>query len=298
MSEQPGLTARIQVIAGGPLTTIQDAGRHGLAHLGVSPSGFLDVPSARLANRLVGNPEDAALLETTGSGPTLRLISPGPKESGLIFCVTGAPAPLRINGRAAEPQAAQLLRPGDQLEVGQVSAGIRSYIAFRGGVLVPQVLGSRSTDLLGQLGPPPLSAGQTLAVGAAAAPVPEADVVPGTHLTSATDLQVYAGPSQSWFAPDALRTFLTASWNVSPTSSRIGLRLSGPILARSERELPPEGMITGSIQVPPDGQPVLLLNDRPVTGGYPVIAVLRERDLAIAAQAAPGTTIRFHQRSY
>jgi biotin-dependent carboxylase-like uncharacterized protein len=219
-------------------------------------------------------------------------------SSGVVVAMTGAPAPIRINGRAAEPRAAQLLRPGDELEVGQVTAGVRSYLAFRGGLLVPEVLGSQSTDLLSQLGPPPLTAGQTLPLGAASQPVPEADVVPGNHLTSALELEVYAGPSQRWFEPDALRTFLAASWTVSPTSSRVGLRLSGPALSRSDLELLPEGMVAGSIQVPPDGQPVLLMNDHPVTGGYPVIAVLRERDLAAAAQAAPGTTIRFHLLSY
>lgn len=298
------MNGTFEVLDGGPLTTVQDAGRPGLAHFGVSPSGFLDAPSARLANRLVGNPESAALLETTGRGPRLRLLAPPGDASGVIVALTGAPAPIWINGHSAEPLRAQMLWPGDVLAIGQVTAGVRSYLAIRGGLLVPEVLGSRSTDLLSQLGPSPLAVGDELQVGVSDQPVPAADAVPGLRLPPAAggplaaEVDVYPGPSQSWFTPAAVRAFATAAWTVSPTSSRVGLRLTGPPLARSDHELPPEGMVTGSIQVPPDGQPVVLLNDHPTTGGYPVIAVLCERDLGVAAQAAPGTTIRFRMLNY
>ena len=292
------MTGWFEVLDGGPLTTVQDAGRPGLAHLGVAPSGFLDAQAATLANRLVGNPESAALLETTGRGPRLRLAELAPGAAGVVVALTGAPAPIRINGRAAEPLRAQLIRLGDQLEVGQVTAGIRSYLAIRGGLLVPEILGSRSTDLLSQLGPPPLAAGQRLPFGVVADPVPEVDAVPGSAFDAAIQLEVFPGPSRDWFEATALRAFTSAIWTVDSTSSRVGVRLCGPVLRRSSRELRPEGMVTGSIQVPPDGQPVLLLNDHPVTGGYPVIAVLRERDLPLAAQAAPGTEVRFQLLAY
>jgi biotin-dependent carboxylase-like uncharacterized protein len=290
----PGSSAWLEVLDGGLLTTIQDAGRTGLAHLGVPPSGFLDAPAARLANRLVGNDEDAAVLEATVRGPTLRLGHLPPGASALTVAVTGAPAPVRINGRLAGQHCPLLLRLGQHVDVGRATAGVRSYVAVRGGLLADRVLGSRSTDLLSGLGPPPLAAGQQLAVGVATRPVPAADVVTAPGVPATALLAVYRGPSHEWFVPTALATLTSTAWTVSPTSSRIGVRLSGPQLARPDaRELPPEGMVTGGLQVPPDGQPVLLLADHPTTGGYPVLAVVRERDLPLAAQAAPGTTVRF-----
>jgi biotin-dependent carboxylase-like uncharacterized protein len=284
----------LEVLDGGPLTTVQDAGRSGFGHLGVPPSGWLDGPAARLANRLVGNAEGEALLETTGRGPTLQLTS---ASENIVIAVTGAPAPLQIEGRSVDHLMPTLLRPGQTLRIGTVSAGVRSYVAFRGGLLVDPVLGSRSTDLLSGLGPAPLRTGDRLPVGTASHPVPEADVsavgaVAGIDPDPVVGIR--PGPSDGWFDPSALAALTSARWTVSPTSSRVGLRLDGPeLMRRTDRELPPEGMVTGALQVPPDGQPVLLLADHPTTGGYPVIAVVADRDLTLAAQAAPGTSIRF-----
>ena len=287
-----------EVLDGGPLTTVQDAGRPGLAHLGVAPSGFLDVPAATLANRLVGNPESTALLETTGSGPRLRLIQSASNGSAVV-ALTGAPASIRINGRAAEPLAAQLLHPGDELQIGPVTAGVRSYLAIRGGLLIPEILGSRSTDLLSGLGPAPLQPGQLLAIGLPTRPVPPADVVAVPDIQREVRVGIFLGPSDQRFRPDSLRQLTFAAWTVSPTSSRVGLRLIGPQLQRvDETELPPEGMVRGAIQVPPDGQPVVLLADGPVTGGYPVVGVVRESDHPLLAQAAPGTQLRFQLLPY
>lgn len=280
----------LEVLNGGPLTTVQDAGRPGLGHLGIAPSGYLDAPAARLANRLVGNAESDAVLETTGSGPTLRLSSPSP----LLIAVTGAPAPLIIDGLAADHHTPTYLRDGQSLSVGPVSSGLRSYLSVRGGFRPEAVLGSRSTDLLSGLGPPPLQAGQRLPFGPGRATIPAADHIPVPGIDPDPVVGVYPGPADTYFTPEALHALAQVSWTVSSTSSRVGLRLSGPVLARRlQHELPPEGMVTGAIQVPPDGQPVLLLADHPTTGGYPVIAVAREADLHHAAQAAPGTTVRF-----
>ncbi len=281
----------IEVLEGGPLTTVQDAGRSGLGHLGVAPSGFLDAPAARLANRLVGNAEDDALLETTGRGPTVAL---NPGAASILIAVTGAPAPSEIEGSRVDHQTPTLLQPGQTLRVGTVTAGVHSYLAFRGGLLVEPVLGSRSTDLLSGLGPPPLRAGQRLPLGTPTRDVPSADVVAVAGIDPDPVLGIHPGPADAWFEPSALNALTSARWTVSPTSGRVGLRLIGPKLSRlRDRELPPEGMVTGALQVPPDGQPVLLLADHPTTGGYPVIAVVAERDLARAAQAAPGTPLRF-----
>jgi biotin-dependent carboxylase-like uncharacterized protein len=287
-----------EVLDGGPLTTVQDAGRPGLAHLGVATSGFLDVPAATLANRLVGNPESAALLETTGSGPRLRLAQPASNGSAVV-ALTGAPASIRINGRAAEPLSAQLLHPGDELQIGPVTAGVRSYLAIRGGLLVPEILGSSSTDLLSGLGPAPLQPGQLLAIGVPTRPVPPADVVAVPSIQREVLVGIFLGPSDQRFRPDSLHQLTSAAWTVSSTSSRVGLRLIGPRLQRvNEAELPPEGMVRGAVQVPPDGQPVVLLADGPVTGGYPVVGVVRESDHPLLAQAAPGTHLRFQLLPY
>ncbi len=287
------MTGVIEVIDGGPLTTVQDAGRIGLAHLGVSPSGFLDAPAAKLANRLVGNDETSAVLETTGRGPRLRLLEVDDRESVAVVAVTGAPASIHIDGRLADPHAPLHLHIGEELRIGQPTAGVRGYLAIRGGFEVAPVLGSRSTDLLSHLGPPPLAAGQRLPYGRPTGRVPSSESLSGSGIKAEPTLEVYPGPSREWFRRDAMTTLVQTTWTVTPASSRVGLRLNGRVLRRSDRELRPEGMVMGSIQVPPDGQPVLLLADHPTTGGYPVIAVVRARDLPHAAQAAPGTTLRF-----
>ena len=288
------MSAVLEVVDGGLLTTIQDAGRPGLAHLGVPPSGFLDAPAARLANRLVGNDEDAALMETTGSGPTLRL-----HGEGVVVAITGAPASLRVDRQPVDHHASFLLRAGQTLTVGRPTSGLRSYLAVRGGIGVDPVLGSRSTDLISGLGPPVLRAGQHLPVDdATAGPVPAADGMAFPAVVSEPVITVDPGPSDDWFAPEALQLLGSAAWTVDPASSRVGLRLAGPpLLRRRSGELPPEGMVTGSLQVPPNGLPVLLLADHPTTGGYPVIAVALDADLHHAAQAAPGTTVRFRLRA-
>ena len=283
------MTRWLEVLDPGPLTTVQDAGRPGLAHLGVPASGALDRPSARLANRLVGNEVQAALLECTVSGPTLRA-GPG----GALVAVTGAPAPVHVAGRACDVGVALWVPAGEVLRVGPATAGLRSYIAVRGGLQVEPVLGSRSYDVLSGLGPAPLAAGQRLPVGPACGTVPAADVVPPPDLDAEPLLPVVLGPRDDWFAPDAVVLLTAARWTVTADSNRIGVRLAGPPLARRRHEqLPPEGVVTGSVQVPADGQPVLFLADHPTTGGYPVLAVVDEDALPAAAQARPGTTLRF-----
>lgn len=288
------MTGVLEVVDGGLLTTVQDAGRPGLAHLGVPPSGFLDAPAARLANRLVGNHEDAGLLETTGSGPILRA-----RGAAIVVAVTGAPAPVRVDGGMADPHASLLLRADQTLSVGRAASGLRSYVAVRGGLAVDPVLGSRSTDLLSGLGPPVVHAGQLLPVGdEIAGDVPALDGLAFPAIAAQPVITLVAGPCDDWFGAEALQSLASQAWLVDPASSRVGLRLAGtPLAPARSGELPPEGMVTGSLQVPTNGLPVLLLADHPTTGGYPVIAVALEGDLHHAAQAAPGSTIRFRLRA-
>ncbi|NED05486.1 biotin-dependent carboxyltransferase family protein, partial [Streptomyces sp. SID6648] len=185
---------------------------------------------------------------------------------------------------------------GAVLDAGPAGTGLRSYLAFAGGLVPAPVLGSRSADLLSGLGPAPLSEGDELPLGepASGGPPPAAGPVPWPGAPAELVLPVHPGPRDDWFTEAALRTLLTAAYRVSPHSNRIGLRTEGPPLERSRtEELPSEGMVLGSIQVPPDGRPVVFLNDHPTTGGYPVVGVVPERPLAAAAQAVPGTRLRF-----
>jgi biotin-dependent carboxylase-like uncharacterized protein len=281
------------VIDAGPLTTLQDRGRPGLAHLGVPPSGALDRPSAALANRLAGNAKSAAVLETTASGPKLRLA--GDPGGGVVLVVTGAPNEVSVDGRPGALHELLALRVGQTLTVGRAHRGLRNYLAVRGGFVAEAVLDSRSTDLLSGLGRPAVRAGDRLRCGAPTGPPPAAiDAVPVPAIETEPVLQLVPGPRDDWFQPGALAVLAAARWRVTPQSNRVGMRLEGPSLERCRTgELPPEGLVTGSLQVPPDGQPVLFLNDHPTTGGYPVIGVVTEQSLAAAAQAAPGTTVGF-----
>ncbi|MBM9510514.1 biotin-dependent carboxyltransferase family protein [Actinacidiphila acididurans] len=287
--ETPLVEPVLTVVRAGALTTVQDLGRPGHAHLGVPRSGALDPPALRLANRLVGNAADAAGLETTISGCALRPSRP------VVVAVTGAPCPVRVGGRPAAWGAPVLVPAGSVLDVGAPSGGgLRSYVAVAGGVAVPRVLGSRSTDLLSGLGPEPLREGARLPVGPRHGPSRAADAVPYPGPVRELVLPLAPGPRDDWFTPQALRTLVTGRWTVSPDSNRIGLRTLGPALDRArDGELPSEGMVLGAVQVPPDGRPVVFLADHPTTGGYPVIGVVPEGSLPAAAQSPPGTRIRF-----
>ncbi|MFI7326107.1 biotin-dependent carboxyltransferase family protein [Streptomyces rubiginosohelvolus] len=280
----------LYVVRPGALTTVQDAGRPGHAHLGVGRAGALDAPAARLANRLVGNPPDAAVLETTLTGCAVRPDRP------VVAVVGGAGCRVTVDGRPVAWGAPVRAPAGAVLEAGPAGTGLRSYLAFAGGLVPDPVLGSRSYDLLSGLGPAPLSADDELPLGepASGGPPPHTDPVPWPGAPAELVLPVHPGPRHDWFTEAALRTLLTAAYRVSPHSNRIGLRTEGPPLERSRtEELPSEGMVLGAIQVPPDGRPVVFLNDHPTTGGYPVVGVVPERALAAAAQAVPGTRLRF-----
>ncbi|MEU6084861.1 biotin-dependent carboxyltransferase family protein [Streptomyces sp. NPDC047108] len=279
----------LEIVDPGPLTTLQDLGRPGHAHLGVGRAGALDRGAHRLANRLVGNPAEAAGLETTLGGCTVRA------RGAVTVAVTGAPCPVTVDGRPAAWGTAVRVPAGGLLRAGAATHGLRSYLAFAGGLAVDPVLGSRSADLLSGLGPPPLTRGTVLPLGDRDGPVPAgADTVPWERPPAELVLPVLLGPRDDWFTPAALRTLATGDYRVSPSGNRIGLRTDGPPLERArDGELPSEGMVLGAVQVPPDGRPVVFLADHPTTGGYPVVGVVPESRLDAAAQAVPGTPIRF-----
>jgi len=338
-NHERSLARRVEVVRPGPLTTIQDLGRAGLAHLGVPASGAADAGSLRLANELVGNDEDAACLEVTLGRLELHV------SFDAVVAVAGAPAPVRLipavggerdladpesargqtvdrdqanhrdpgsdQSRTAGPgpahETAFAVLAGTVLRLGAPATGLRSYLAIGGGIEVPPVLGSRSADLLSGLGPPPLRPGDLLPVGRARSRLVSGEARrpptagpaaatqrPGAQAPTATVLRVVRGPRDDWFTEDAMITLAGEIYRVSAASNRSGLRLAGPPLLRSRRdELPSEGVAAGSLQVSHDGQPILLLADRPTTGGYPVIGVVVSADLAAAAQLRPGQPVRF-----
>jgi biotin-dependent carboxylase-like uncharacterized protein len=282
----------IEIVRPGPLTTVQDLGRPGYAHLGVGRSGAADRDSLRLANRLVGNPESAAGLEITLGGFAARF------AGRATVALTGAACPVRLSGRATYLYGPVEVGAGDELVLGAPARGIRTYLAVRGGLDVPPVFGSRSTDLLGGLGPEAVGPGTRLVVGTETAGFPTVDLAPVREPPAELTLPVLAGPRADWFAAGALDLLGSRPYQVTAASNRVGLRLAGPALRpAAERELPTEGLVEGALQVPPSGQPIIMLADHPVTGGYPVIAVLDESALGHAGQARPGDTLRFRVRN-
>jgi biotin-dependent carboxylase-like uncharacterized protein len=286
----------------------------------VSVSGALDRGALRRANRMVGNETGAAALEVLLGGLQLRA------EADQVLAVTGADVPLRIAPRADSAQgqdpstegqdpstqghdpstereapreaprdAPFALLAGETLALGTAGAGLRAYVAVRGGLDVPPALGSRSADSLSGIGPAPLADGQSLAVlpvrGAHVVGHPE---VPPQLPGAVTELRVLPGPRDDWFTDASKAALFAQEWTVTPQSSRVGLRLDGAPLERSrEGELTSEGTARGSLQVPASGLPVLFLADAPVTGGYPVIGVVVDADLDLAAQLPPGAAVRF-----
>jgi biotin-dependent carboxylase-like uncharacterized protein len=263
----------IEVLRAGPLTTIQDLGRPGFASIGVPPSGAADLAALELGNRIVGNPTSAAALEATLAGPRLRFLA------SAVVALSGAETNASLAGLPAPVNTQLHVRSGDVLDLGGCTRGVRAYICIRGGIDVEQNLGSRSTDLLTGLGPGPLRDGDLLQVGV------EPRTPPAGSLAS---------PRDDWFAPEALELLVANPWRVNAASNRVGVRLDGPRLERvDQRELLSEGLVTGALQVPPSGQPILLLNDHPTTGGYPVLAVVRTADLSTAGQLYAGEMLRF-----
>ncbi|WP_198149989.1 urea amidolyase family protein [Castellaniella caeni] len=351
--------ACLEVLRAGAQTLFQDLGRPGLAGLGVSRSGALDRAAARQANQLVGNPPGLAVLENALGG--LRLSCHG----RAVVAVTGAQAPVFLttaSGVRLPAAAGHALRleDGQVLRIGAPRAGVRCYVAVRGGWAVPPVLGSCATDVLAGIGPAPVRPGDRLEIGApdaspgsgssgdARSDTPAGVVVDSTAASGAplcppaapgltadgqregrtsdnhcvqaqtqslgwaqrqpqrtaplpqpgdvVTVEVIPGPRDDWFAPEALALLAAQAWRVTPQSNRVGMRLAGarPLRRSNDQELPSEGAVAGAIQVPTDGQPVLFLADHPLTGGYPVIAVVRSRDIDRLAQVPVGAFLRFH----
>jgi biotin-dependent carboxylase-like uncharacterized protein len=278
-----GIESGIEVVDPGPLSTLQDLGRPGWAHLGVPRAGALDRGAAALARRLVGCSLDDAVVETTMGGIRFRT------GRALTLAVTGAPCEVRVGARAVAHGMPVTVAADAEVTVGPATSGVRSYVAFAGGIDVAPVLGSRSTDTLAWVGPPRLAAGQLLALGMPRRlPEPPAAVVvrPRERV-----LRLRPGPRVDWLDRAAWERLDGTAYVVAPDSDRIGLRLDGPSVGRRSGELASEGIVLGAVQLPPSGQPVVFLADHPTTGGYPVVAVVEDDDLDVCAQLRPGDEV-------
>lgn len=283
-----GPASAAEVVRPGALTTVQDSGRRGFAHLGVPASGALDPAAYARANRLVGNAGTVAALESTFDGVALRFEEPA------VVAVTGARATIRVDGRPAPWSMPIFVAAGSVVDVGTAEVGVRCYVAVAGGFEVPPTLGSRSTDLLSGLGPPVVFAGQRLAIGPAHGPPPAVDFapypVPGGDRGCA--LPLHPGPRFDWLTEAGKKDLFAQEYRVSPLSNRVALRLSGPPLGRRlGEELPSEGIVWGSVQLLNSGEILVFLADHPTTGGYPVVAVVDRSAASGCAQARPGTPV-------
>ena len=299
------MTGALHVTAPGPLTLLEDLGRPGHAAIGVTGSGALDRGALRLVNRLVGNEESAAGLEILFGGFVARFSGP------CWFAVGGAWGPVTLDGAGVDANVATFAPAGSELHIGSAEHGIRFVLAVRGGFDVPAVLGSRSRDVLAGLGPEPVTQGSVLPIGPEPhAAVPLLDFVPvPAPEDEVVTVRAGRGPRADWFTAAAVDAFFERPWSVSGASNRVGTRLEtvrGPahvagrapepeiVLERAvTRELPSEPMVAGAVQVSPDGTPTVLLADHPVTGGYPVIAVVIDASLDAFAQFRPGQRILF-----
>lgn len=284
---------RLEILQPGPLALVEDLGRPGMSHLGVTRSGAADRRSHTLANRLVANPDDRATVEVTMGGFAARVR--GGSDDGVAIAVTGADADPSVDGVPFGTNSIHYVHDGEVISLGPPRAGLRSYLAVRGGIEVDPVLGSRSYDVMSAIGPRPLRSGDVLAVGGHTDDFPELDQAPVAAIEDdVLELKVVPGPRDDWFVdPDVL---VRTNWQVTNRSDRVGMRLVGMPLEyrRPDRQLPSEGATRGAIQIPPNGFPVILGPDHPVTGGYPVIGVVTDDDVDKVAQARAGQTVRLH----
>ena len=282
----------LEVVEAGPLSTIQDRGRFGYQRFGISASGVMDVPAFRLANALVGNDDDAAAIEMTLVGMTLKVRAPR-----CLIAYAGAPVPVTVDGNPVAPGTSVIAEKDALIAIGAMRSGLRGYLAVGGGIQCEPVLGSRSTHPragIGGLDGGPLRAGQLIPIfaedGADSCRVLDPALMPSFE----GPVRVLLGPQDDLFTPAGIATFLGAEYRLSAKVDRMGCQLEGaPIEHRGDFNIVSDGIVNGSIQVPGNRQPIILLADRQTTGGYAKIATVIGPDLRKVAQARPGQALRF-----
>ncbi|AZA10000.1 biotin-dependent carboxyltransferase family protein [Corynebacterium pseudopelargi] len=295
---------QINVLEPGLSTTVQDQGRTGYYHLGIPQSGSADQLSAQIANALVGNHRDSAVLECTYTGPTLVV------DDYTELAVTGAPVEVKVNGRTQPMWHRLHLRPDDEISFGDLAEGIRFYLAFRGGIDVPEVLGSRSTYVLGRLGGingRRLESGDVIPIGAPQKDLPKlmylAEKLRPTF-SKEQEVRILRGLYDHYLTEEGWRNLVESEWTLTPTADRMGLRYEGPGVMWAEREpkfgagsdpsnIVDAGYAVGSIQIPGGTQPILLHRDAVSGGGYAMVGTVISSDMDVVARAAAGTKTRF-----
>jgi KipI family sensor histidine kinase inhibitor len=296
----------VEVLQPGLLSLLQDAGRPGVANLGIPRAGPADQTTMRLANRLVGNTDGATVIEITASGP--RLVFTG-RAHLAVLVPPGAEVEVLIDGHPVTTGSVFPVGDSQVVTVGRIHGGLRAYLAVSGGFETNMVVGSRSSDLLSGLGPGPLVAGDRLDLGSPGRPhgqlLPPAETWlprPSLPTTSHRTVRVLPGPHRVPAAGDS--PLAAGPWIVAPASNRIGVRLSphdqpspndpaGPPAGRPTGQIPSTGMVAGAIQLPPDGHPIVLLPDHATVGGYPVVACVIAADLPVVGQLEPGEIVEF-----
>ncbi len=288
----------IRVINGGPLTTVQDQGRYGAMAMGFGPSGVMDSKAFRKANALLGNKENEAVLEATLLGPELEFLEDN------CFVLTGADMNAKLNGEPVPRYQAVRAAKGSILKLGFAVCGVRAYLAFAGGLLVPEVMGSASTSRkygLGGLEGRGLAAGDQLAFKCPKSKLRHMErrkLTPPDFSGEEWEIRVVLGLQQEYFTREGIKTFFSSPYTVRSESDRMGYRFDGePVSCRETVDIISDGAVTGAIQIPADGRPIILMADRQTTGGYAKLGAVITSDLPLLAQAAPGKKIRFRQVS-
>jgi biotin-dependent carboxylase-like uncharacterized protein len=281
----------LEVVGAVGQVLVQDRGRAGRQRYGVAVSGAADHTSLALANRLVGNSADAAGLEVLMGGLRCR------PRADVVMAVCGARCAVRVHGVSSGDGGVAMdqaftVPAGSELAIGAASAGLRAYVAVAGGLDVPAVLGSRSTDTLGSIGPPPVCVGDVLPIGAPPAGSPWFEVVPVAEIERRLTVPLVLGPRADWLDDGGITALAATWWTVSAHSDRIGVRLAGTPLVRRAGDVPTEPVMPGAVQVPADGLPIILGRDAGVTGGYPVVGVVGDGALDRIAQLRPGDHLR------
>ena len=270
--------------------TLQDQGRIGFANIAVPTSGAFDQSAHHLGNRLVGNFPGGCSIES------LRGTFKFSTDTDLVIAVTGALASVQVNGREHEMSRTIYVATNSTVAIKPASAGLRTYIAIRGSILGNSVMGSHSYDELSQIGTPPIQAGDQFRIGNKVAGSISGDYFPNFAMSGQAEIQLEARPAPRWREFINGHTLFEAEYQVTESSNRVGVRLSGPeMIWNSKERLASEGVITGAIQIPVDGMPLIFGPDHPTTGGYPVIAVVSRNSLNLLAQSAPGTKVRFRR---
>jgi len=286
----------ISVVKPGLFTTVQDLGRYGLAHLGISPAGAADALSLRIANLLVGNEENAPALEMTLLGGTVSFEQPA------VVALTGASCECKLGSSTVPANQAVEIAAGSVLQCGSTTDGARCYLAVRGGFEVPLVMGSASTDVRGRFGGVEgrrLQKGDVLRIGKARKTQPRRLRAGASEmLRGAGSIRVTRGAQYDWFDTGTYASFFGIPYLVSEQSDRAGLRLQGEAVPpREKTQLLTDGIPLGAIQVPHDGQPIILFVDQQTTGGYPKIANVIAADMHRIGQLRPREEVRFAEVS-